>query len=150
MLLVAFAPPLWAATLRTLRGLTRPAVTALVLVVGLGGPAAAPASAEAVRPTAEPGRIAAFQVPPAPITDSAAAGSATAGRSAGSTVEWVAAPSGASAVERVTGTPSERPAGAVSARPARCAPAPSPASAAGPARADPGRDAVGRRGPPRD
>ncbi|WP_446218076.1 hypothetical protein [Micromonospora sp. IBHARD004] len=144
MLLVAFAPPLWAATLRTVRRLTRMAVTALVLVVGLGG-TAAPAPAEAARPTAEPGQVATFQVPTAPVTASVTAGSATTGWSAGSAVEWVAAPTGASAVERVTGTPSERPAGAVSARPARCAPAPSPS----PAFADPGRDAVGRRGPPR-
>jgi len=49
---VAFSPSLWAATLRTLRELTRVAVTALVLVAGLTGPAAASVATDAVRPPA--------------------------------------------------------------------------------------------------
>ncbi|WP_157746285.1 hypothetical protein [Micromonospora inositola] len=144
MLPVAFAPPLWAATLRTLRKLTRLAVTALVLVAGLGGATASAAPAEAFRPTAEPGQVAAFQVAPVSFV-----GPATADRSAGAAVEWVAAPSGASAAERITGTPGGRPAGAAPERPARRSAALSPAPASGPAPVDPGRDAVGRRGPPR-
>lgn len=139
---VAFAPPLWAATLRTLRKRTRLAVTALVLVVGLGGTAASAAPAEAFRPTAEPGQVAAFPLPPATF-----AAPATSGQSAGAG-GWVAAPSGAATAERATGTPGGRPTGAGVERPAGSSALPA-ASAAGPALVDPGRDAVGRRGPPR-
>ncbi|PWR15794.1 hypothetical protein DKT69_09025 [Micromonospora sicca] len=143
VLFVAFAPPLWAATLHTLRRRTRLAVTALVLVVGLGGTAATPA--EAFRPAAEPAQLAAFQVPRVPV-----AGPATADRPAGAAAEPVATPSGASTAERVTGTPSGHPAGVGPERPGGCSATLSPAAAAGPAVTDPGRDAVGRRGPPRD
>ncbi|PWU62468.1 hypothetical protein DLE60_00145, partial [Micromonospora globispora] len=58
MQLVAFAPPIWPATLRTLRKLTRLAVTALVLVVGAGGVAAAPDTTTALRPTVVTSRVA--------------------------------------------------------------------------------------------
>lgn len=140
---VAFAPPLWAATLRTLRKLARLAVTALVLVVGLGGTAASAAPAEAFQPTAEPGQVAAFPLPPATF-----AAPATSGQSASAGVGgWVAAPSAAATAERATGTPGGRPTGADVERPTGSSALPA-ASAAGPALVDPGRDAVGRRGPP--
>ena len=57
MQLIAFAPPIWAATLRTLRDLTRLAVTALVLVVGAGGATAAP-DTTTLRPTVVTSRVA--------------------------------------------------------------------------------------------
>ncbi|WP_319460539.1 hypothetical protein [Micromonospora sp. RTP1Z1] len=143
MLPVAFAPHLWAATLRTLRELTRLAVTALVLVVGLGGTTAGPAFAELPRPVGESGRPAAFWVSPASVA------LASADQRPGSAAERVTvALSGVTAAERVTGTPSGRPAGARSES-VRCTSATRPVAAAGPACADPGRDAVGRRGPPR-
>ena len=70
MLLVAFAPRLWAATLRTLRELTRLAMTALVLAVGLGGGAAASATT-ALQPTVVTSRVAELRVDQGPAAERA-------------------------------------------------------------------------------
>lgn len=65
MLSVAFPPPLWAATLRSLRRITRMATTALVLAVGLNGLAAAPAAADPARPAATSHPVADLGLAPA-------------------------------------------------------------------------------------
>ncbi|MFJ8579265.1 hypothetical protein [Micromonospora sp. NPDC093277] len=158
MLPVAFAPSLWAATLRTLRELTRVAVTALVLVVGLNGLAAAPASAGAVRPIETPHPVTGPRTPSAsadrlPVTTPDAA--------AGPIVRPAGTVSSASAAEfRLATLDAEATAGQprpASVSPVRGVPprhadhdvaAPPTTTLAVPA-ADPGRESIARRGPPR-
>ena len=118
MQLVAFSPPIWAATLRTLRELTRLAVTALVLVVGAGGVAAAPVATTALRPTVVTSRVAELH------------------------------PTAGVGTERVVDAPTEPATDAAVARADRRDPASVPPIAVAATLGDPGRDAVGRRGPP--
>ena len=117
--LVAFAPPIWAATLRTLRELTRLAVTALVLVVGAGGVAAAPDTTTALRPTVVTSRVAELR------------------------------PDAGVRTECVADVPTERAADAAFERADRRDPASRPPIAVAAALADPSRGAIGRRGSPR-
>ncbi|MFC4148761.1 hypothetical protein ACFO0M_21100 [Micromonospora mangrovi] len=131
MLLEAFAPTLWAATLRTLRELTRLAVAALVLVVGSGGVAAA-STVDALRPVA----VLEFRSVGSPV----AAGQ---GRPAG-TGSVTAVADAASAVDRATDSAGVPAPGTRADR--HEAVRPTTRTVVAPA--DPGRDAVARRGPP--
>ncbi|GAA4569145.1 hypothetical protein GCM10023176_25060 [Micromonospora coerulea] len=152
---VAFAPALWAATLRTLRRLTRLAVTALVLVVGLGGTTADPAGMP--RPVADSHQPAAVRFSPAApapaLADRPAAEAVTRPGGTPAVLPVTAAPavirtsSGVVAGERATVPADGHPASAV-AEPVRHVPAPRPVGTTDPAPADPGRGLVGRRGPP--
>ncbi|MGW5671562.1 hypothetical protein [Micromonospora sp. NPDC003776] len=63
---VAFASPVWGATLRSLRRLTRMAATALVLVVGLNG-LTAPVPADPFRPVSTVRPLADLRIPPATV-----------------------------------------------------------------------------------
>ncbi|SCF38644.1 hypothetical protein GA0074695_6415 [Micromonospora viridifaciens] len=154
---VAFAPPLWAATLRTLRELTRVAVTALVLVVGLNGLAAAPAggtlrSAEAIRPVTD------SQATLAPVDGPllTAPGAATmpillrasAATSAPVAEVRLAGPDGQS----TAGQPRPTPTSPKSGMPPRHVEHDVAAASVGAAvvpPTDPGRESIARRGPPR-
>jgi hypothetical protein len=119
---VAFAPSLWAATLRTLRKLARVAVTALVLVVGLNGLAAAPAEATV-------------------LSANAAIGASTAEvRLAASDAEATAGPLRPALTSPAPDVPSRHVGHDV---------APPPAGAVVVPAADPGRASIARRGPPR-
>ncbi|MCI4063931.1 hypothetical protein MRQ36_15565 [Micromonospora sp. R77] len=141
MLLEAFAPTLWAATLRTLRELTRLAVTALVLVVGFGG-VAATSTVGALRPVAAPEfRSAGSLVAAAPGRHIVAdPGSPVVGSS-----PTVGA---AETVDRATGAQDAPAPGVRVQRPDRHEVALRPSARTVVAPADPGRDAVARRGPP--
>jgi len=127
---VAFAPSLWAATLRTLRELTRVAVTALVLVVGFNGLAAAPASA------APASASAASIVRPA----SAVSGpSAAEVRLATPAAEVTAGQPRPASVSPVPGVPPRHVDHDIAAPAATTVVVPA---------ADPGRASIARRGPP--
>lgn len=131
---VAIACPLWAAALRSLRDLTRLAVTALVLAAGLGGTTAASAAG----PSADQVR---------PIVDTSGTLSAAPGQLAPTLVTgWVNEPRATS--HPVADRAADAPARALrrTARPAAPAAVTAPPTPPG---ADPARDAVGRRGPPR-
>ncbi|MFG2053880.1 hypothetical protein ACGFI9_07580 [Micromonospora sp. NPDC048930] len=149
---VAFAPPVWAATLRSLRRLTRMAATALVLVVGLNG-LTAPVTADPLGPVSTIRPPAHLQVSAAAPAGRSVAGSVDARPGRGATsVAW-AAGAGASTADsahRLPRATSTAPTTGVPARQADPDVATSPADAAAvvPA-ADPGRDPVARRGPPR-
>ncbi|MEU8259229.1 hypothetical protein AB0C02_01200 [Micromonospora sp. NPDC048999] len=124
MLPVAFTPPLWAATLRRLRELARVAVAALVLVVGLNGLAAAPATAEATV-----------------FSASAATGaSAAEARLAAPDVDTATGPLRRSFTSPAPDVPSRHVDHDV---------APPPTGAVVVPTADPGRESIARRGPPR-
>ncbi|MFU8852249.1 hypothetical protein ACNAW0_14875 [Micromonospora sp. SL1-18] len=124
MLPVAFAPPLWAATLRTLRERARVAVTALVLVAGLNGLAAAPATADLDTGTTV-------------LSVSAAAAEVTL---AASDAETTAGPVRPALTSPAPGVPPRQVDHDV---------APPPAVAVVLPAADPGREPIARRGPPR-
>ncbi|WP_141714951.1 hypothetical protein [Micromonospora rhizosphaerae] len=66
----ALAPHFWAAMLRTLRKLTRLAVTALVLAVGLGA-VATPPTTTALRPAVVTSRVAELRVDRSPVSERA-------------------------------------------------------------------------------
>ncbi|MFU8870910.1 hypothetical protein [Micromonospora sp. SL4-19] len=160
MLLVAFAPSLWAATLRTVRDLTRVAVTALALVVGLNGLAAAPADAGTLGPAA-PARPVTGPAAPAPVDGLAitipsttsdagpVAGSASTATTTSPAEVRLTAPD----AESTAGQPRPAampPALGVSPRHADHDAAPPPAGTAFVVPAgDPGREPIARRGPPR-
>ncbi|MEU3452352.1 hypothetical protein ABZ671_01915 [Micromonospora sp. NPDC006766] len=128
MLPVAFTPPLWATTLRTVRDLMRVAVAALVLVVGLNGLATAPATA------------------PAPVEATVFSASTATGASA---VEVrVAAPDGQATAGQSRRVPAV-PAPGVPSRHLDHDVAPPPAGAVVVPAADPDRESIARRGPPR-
>ncbi len=131
MLPVAFAPSLWAATLRTLRELTRVAVTALVLVVGLNGLAAAPAAAGDLRPSeaTRPGAVS--RAIPLPAAEA---------RTAASDAKTNAGPVRPALTAPVPGVPLRHLDHDVAQPPADTVLA---------AAADPGRASIARRGPPR-
>ncbi|MFD2763619.1 hypothetical protein [Micromonospora eburnea] len=154
MLPVAFAPSLWAATLRTLRKLTRVAVTALALVVGLNGLAAAPATVGPLRPVEVTGLRAASvafdgllvtapDAAAAPIvrpTRAAGGASAAEVRLAAPAAEATAGQPRSASVSPVPGIPSRHADHDVAAPPATAVVVPA---------ADPGRESIARRGPPR-
>ncbi|MEU2611876.1 hypothetical protein ABZ570_09875 [Micromonospora sp. NPDC007271] len=157
MLPVTFAPPLWAATLRTLRELARVAVAALVLVVGLNGLAVAPASAGALRPSEAAGPVTEAPAIPAPVDGPL--GTAPGAGTVPILLSTSAAAGASAAAVRLTG-PDNGPATVGQPRPSGSpwrggAPeagevgvAPPPAGAVLPS-ADPGRESIARRGPPR-
>lgn len=136
----AFAPALWAATLRTLRELTRLAVTALVLVVGFGGVAAS-STVDAVRPVTVPE----FRPVGSPVTALPARPgiptSSVAG--VGSTVAGMAP-----ATDRATDADHAPASGIRTERPDRREAGQRPPARTVVVPAEPGRDAVARRGPP--
>ncbi|MFI7604936.1 hypothetical protein ACIBTV_07415 [Micromonospora sp. NPDC049366] len=120
MLSVASVPPVWRATLRSVREVTRLAVTALALAVGLAGAATVPG---APSPT-----------PVAELAPNAATSHADALRPEAATAVAHSAETATPTlpIRRLAGAPS----GAV-------------VDASGAAHApDPGRSATGRRGPP--
>lgn len=148
---VAFAPPVWAATLRAVRRLTRMAATALVLVVGLNG-LTAPVSADplgpvsAVRPLAGP-RVSQGSVDASAILS--LAGPVDAGwEPSATTARWASEAAG-SATRHPRVVPTTPTAG-IPSRPVEPeAAAPRPDAAILAHSTDPGRESVTRRGPPR-
>ncbi|MFI7425956.1 hypothetical protein ACIBPB_03115 [Micromonospora sp. NPDC049836] len=152
MLAVAFTPPLWATTLRSLRRLTRMAATALVLAVGLNGLAAAPAGADPVRPAATSRPVADLRLAPAgpdlrTVRYAAAVDSAGPGTATPATGALVPGANAAARDLRATSAgpavrvPAHRSTPEVASPPAQAGPAVPPT--------DPGRSTVARRGPPR-
>ncbi|MFE9692583.1 hypothetical protein [Micromonospora sp. NPDC005806] len=151
---VALTPPLWAATLRSLRRFTRMAATALVLAVGLNG-LAVPAPGESLRPAATVRPPAGVEIAQGAIDALAGpplTGSVAAGHGLGATITW-APDAGVTTVDSPT-----RQLRAASTAPATGVPsrhldrdAVSPRVDAAPVLppADPGRESVARRGPPR-
>jgi hypothetical protein len=151
---VAFAPPVWATTLRAVRRLTRMAATALVLVVGLNG-LTGPVSADPLRPVSAVSPLADLQVSPGPVD-------APAARSLAGPVEAASKPSAAtvgwtSEAGVTIDSPTRHPQ-AVSTAPTSGIPSRHVEPEAATARpnaalatpsADPGRESIARRGPPR-
>ncbi|MFR9775848.1 hypothetical protein ACL02O_07275 [Micromonospora sp. MS34] len=152
---VAFAPPLWAVTLRSLRRLTRMAATALALVVGLNG-LAAPVTADPLRPVSTFRPLAGVQVTHEPLgvpASLALRNAVAAGRGPSLTAVAGVSRVGPGTVDSPTRhpqVPSGAPAADVPARhvdSAASAVRATTTAAAPPA--DPGREPVTRRGPPR-
>ncbi|MCW3839951.1 hypothetical protein ONA70_07555 [Micromonospora yasonensis] len=150
---VAFAPPVWAATLRAMRRFTRMAATALVLVVGLNG-LTAPVPADPLRPVSTVRPPAGPQVSQGPVdapTALSLAGPADAAPALSAmTVVW-ASEAGVTTADSATLR-------AASTAPATAAPSRHvepqaamvrPAAAVVAPSADPGRESATRRGPPR-
>ncbi|MGR6316895.1 hypothetical protein Q2K19_08530 [Micromonospora soli] len=147
---VALAPPLWAATLRSLRRLTRMAATALALAVGLNG-VTVPAPGDSLRPAATVRPLAGIDVAHLAVDDPPA-GTVAVGPGHTAAITW-APDAGATTVDSAarhphtvwtapaTGVPPrDLDRDAASAR-VDAAPVVAPA--------DPGRQSVARRGPPR-
>ncbi|MEU5725179.1 hypothetical protein [Micromonospora sp. NPDC047738] len=149
MPVVAFAPSLWAATLRTLRELTQVAVTALALVAGLTGPAAAAAATGPVGPDATHRPAASLSTHLEPVDAPTPGILVDAGAAA--TGAWAVDTRPAPAPHSSAGHPlaaAAPPAPGVAARLVdgdAAAPRPPVAVAA----ADPDREPIARRGPPR-
>lgn len=153
---VAFASPVWGATLRSLRRLTRMAATALVLVVGLNG-LTAPVPADSLRPVSTVRPLADLRIAPATVHAPAGLPLADAFDVSGSldvlgpAVTSAARTGGADTADSPTRARfgSTAPAAAVPARHIDSdGPAARTTAAAG-VPADPGRESVTRRGPPR-
>ncbi|MFC0507729.1 hypothetical protein [Micromonospora costi] len=129
MLSVASPRPVWRAALRSLRELTRLAVAALALTVGLGGATAAPAGAH----------------PGAPPQLSASALATGSGALRPDVAPAVSAGVDASAAERPAPA-THRPVRRGGSAPVAAGTATTPVEAVTPA--DPGGRTPGRRGPP--
>ncbi|MCW3814505.1 hypothetical protein ONA91_08545 [Micromonospora sp. DR5-3] len=146
---VAFAPSLWAATLRSLRELTRVAATTLALVVGLTGPAAAAAASDPVRPDATHRPVASLSALVAPVDGPAP--DALVGAAPVATGAWTADRRPAAAPHSPAGhliAAATPPAPGLAAALVRGAVALSRTDVAV-AAADPDREPIARRGPPR-